>query len=381
MSLLLMSLLPGTLAVAAESLDLKQSERQRVLTAADKYMNEPPITLTAYKAPRSPGGPHDYFSEGDYWWPDPKNPHGPYIQRDGMSNPDNFNDHRLALIRMSIQVPALVAAYRITGDAKYARHAIDHLNAWFVDAATRMNPNLQYAQAIHGRYTGRSFGIIDTLHLVEVARAILVLRESKQLPADEDAKITHWFAEYLNWLTTSAFGHKEGTSGNNHETCYWLQVASFATVTGDDAKLQAARDRFKTKLLAQMNDEGGFPRELARTKPYSYSLFQLDQMATLCQVASTPSDNLWTYTDPAGHTMAKALAFMYPYVKDKSAWPHKPDVMFWEFWPVRSPAWLFGGLALKQDKYLDLWKTLDPNPTNPEVIRNLPVRQPVLWVE
>jgi hypothetical protein len=124
---------------------------------------------------------HDFFSEGDYWWPDPQNPDGPYIQRDGMTNPNNFVDHRKYLMRLSVQVPALVAAWKLTGDERYARHAVKHLRAWFIDEKTKMNPNLQYAQAIHGRFTGRGIGIIDTIHLVEVARAIEWLKDSRSL--------------------------------------------------------------------------------------------------------------------------------------------------------------------------------------------------------
>ena len=112
-------------------------------TSADK-----PVTVTAAHSPRSAGGLHDFFSEADYWWPDPKNPDGPYIQRDGMSNPDNFVEHRRAMVRLSLIVPALAAAYKLTRNRKYAGHAALHLRAWFVDDATRMNPNLQYAQAI-----------------------------------------------------------------------------------------------------------------------------------------------------------------------------------------------------------------------------------------
>jgi len=44
---------------------------------------------------------HDFYFEGDYWWPDPENPHGPYIQHNGMSNPGNFTEHRKAMIRLS----------------------------------------------------------------------------------------------------------------------------------------------------------------------------------------------------------------------------------------------------------------------------------------
>src|SRR6266550_148227 len=133
-------------------------DRARVLEASNQYLSEKPITITASHSPRSTGGLQDFFSEGDYWWPDPQNPDGPYIQRDGMTNPDNFVDHRRALMRLSVQVPALAAAWMITKDKRYATHAVRPLRAWFLDPSTCMNPNLQYAQAIHGRFTGRGIG-------------------------------------------------------------------------------------------------------------------------------------------------------------------------------------------------------------------------------
>src|SRR5674476_998534 len=146
---------------AAGQFDLAAIERTRVLKAANKYLGEAPVTVTAAGSPRSAGGTHDFFSEGDYWWPDPNNPEGPYIQRDGMTNPDNFVEHRRAMIRLSLIAPALAAAHKLTGKRAYAQHAARHLRAWFVDGATRMSANLQYAQAIKGRYTGRGTGIID----------------------------------------------------------------------------------------------------------------------------------------------------------------------------------------------------------------------------
>src|SRR5881227_3982706 len=182
--------------------DVADFDRARVLKAANQYLSEQPVTITASHSPRSAGGLHDFFSEGDYWWPDPKNPEGPYVQRDGESNPDNFVEHRRALMRLSVQVPALAAAWKLTGDARYARHAALHLRAWFLDERTRMNPSLQYAQAIHGRTTGRGTGIIDTIHLVEVARAVEVLEGSRALSRAELDGIKKWFADYLKWMTT-----------------------------------------------------------------------------------------------------------------------------------------------------------------------------------
>jgi hypothetical protein len=129
-----------------------------------------------------------------------------------------------------------------------------------------------------------------------------------------------------------------------------------------------------------MATDGSFPAELRRTKPYGYSLFNLDQMVALCQVLSTPDDNLWTFKLPAGQGIHDAGEFMYPFVQDKSKWPKKPDVMFWEFWPVRSMTWLFAGEAFNEPKYIELWKGLEANPTNAEVLRNVPLRQPLLWM-
>jgi len=111
---------------------------------AAAVLEHAPLTVTAATSPRSAGGPHDYFSEADYWWPDPADPSGPFIQRDGMSNPDNFDDHRQAMRRLSMDVPALVAAWKLTGEARYAEQAVRHLRAWFVDEATRMSPDLRY---------------------------------------------------------------------------------------------------------------------------------------------------------------------------------------------------------------------------------------------
>jgi hypothetical protein len=362
-------------------LDIASIERARVLRAAQHYLGEEPITVTAFSSPRSTGGRHDYFSEGDYWWPDPKNPEGPYIQHDGMSNPQNFNEHRKTLIRLSVQVPALAAAWQLTRDRRYARHAARHLRAWFVSDETRMSPNLQFAQAIHGRFTGRGTGIIDTIHLVEVVRAIDALADSRALSRSEHAQIKQWFAQYLRWMTTSKNGQDERDAKNNHTTCWVMQAAEFARFTGNTEVTAFCRERYKTVLLpTQFAADGSFPLELRRTKPYSYSLFNLDVMSTVCQILSTPQDNLWTYSLPDGRGMEKAVSYMYPYIRDKKSWPLSADVEHFEDFPNRQPSLLFAGLAYRNQDYITLWRHLNPDPTVDEVIRNFPIRQPLLWV-
>src|SRR5688572_5182864 len=342
---------------AQPSLDVVAIERSRVLRAADRYLSEPPRTITASSSPRSAGGRHDFFSEADYWWPDPSNPGGPYIQRDGMTNPDNFVEHRRAMVRLSLQVPALAAAWKLTRERGYADHAARHLRAWFVDASTRMNPHLLYSQAIHGRVTGRGIGIIDTVHLVEVARAISVMGDSGALSADDRSAVREWFSQYLTWMTTHQYGIDEREARNNHGTCWVMQVAEFARYAGRDDLTTYCRERYRTVLVPnQIAADGSFPEELRRTKPYGYSLFNLDAMAMVCEILSTPQDNLWTFTLPDGRGIRKVFEYMVPFIADKKKWPRKPDVMYFDEWPVRQPALLFGGLALKEPRYIEVWK-------------------------
>ena len=362
--------------------EVARLERHRVLNAADQYLKKQPKTITSVRASRSAGGLHDYFSEGDYWWPNPANPKGPYIRRDGESNPANFTAHRDLLIRLSIQMPALTAAWLLTRKREYADHAIAHLRAWFVTPDTRMNPNLEYAQAIHGISAGRSIGIIDTVHLVEVAQAALVLERAGVL-AGSDQKGTHaWFADYLHWLTTSAHGREERDAKNNHGSCWLLQAAGFATYTGVDAVRGYCRHRLKAVIFpGQIALNGSLPLELARTKPYSYSLFDLDILGMSARVLSTAGDDLWTYKLPDGRGLEACFRFMVPYIRDKKSWPYRQDVEYFDDLPVRQPSLLFAGLAYRKPGYLSLWERLDPDPTVPEIVRNHPIRQPILWMK
>ena len=370
--------LAGTLnGLAVEAaLDVAAFDRARVLRNAAKYLSGKPVTVTSATSKRSAGGLHDFFSEGDYWWPDPDNPDGPYVQRDGITDPDNFVEHRKALMRLSVQAPALTAAWKLTRQKRFADYAAAHIRAWFVDERTRMNPDLQYAQAIHGRTTGRGTGVIDTIHLVEVAKAIPMLAEAGSLtPRDFDAA-KKWFADYAAWMTTSKNGIEERDAKNNHGTCWLMQVAAFAQLTGNVALLADCANRYKTIIVpGQVAPDGSQPLETARTKPYGYCLFNLEAMATLCQITG-----LWNFATPDGRGFAKALEYMFPYIQDKKSWPKAADVMYFEYWPMRQEALLFGGLAFQRGEYLELWKKLPADSDVDEVIRNYFIRQPVLWV-
>lgn len=356
--------------------------RSGILVRADQALKQAPETITKFVCARSAGGPHDFYSEGDYWWPDPKNPEGPFIQRDGMTNPENFVAHRLAMIRLSQIVGTLASAYQITGDEKYVRSALAHLNAWFVSPETRMNPSLLYAQAIKGRFTGRGIGIIDGIQLMEVAQGIRVMQKAKCFNSKQLDSMKSWFAEFLHWLTTHPYGKDEMNARNNHGTCWAMQVASFSKLTNNNELLDFCRNRYKEVFLPmQMAENGSFPQELKRTKPYGYSLFNLDAMTMLCQILSDKEHDLWNFKTAEGRCIKTGIEYLFPFIADKNKWELPKDVMYWENWPVAQPALIFGAGAFKNNQWFSVWKSLEHFPEVEEVIRNLPVRNPIIWFE
>jgi hypothetical protein len=360
----------------------KTAERKRAVAGAIRWLDAKPETITSYPARRTPGDKYAYYSEGDYWWPDPVNPGGPYIRRDGLSNPDRSDDHRQALIRLSRIVPALVAGWIANGNRRFATATKAHLLAWFANPDTRMAPHLEHAQAIIGVNKGRGTGIIDTLHLTEVALAAQkLLAQNGLFTAQEERAVRGWFQDYSRWMTTSVNGLDEGDEVNNHGSCYVLQIAAFAGIAGTnpDKELAWCRMRFRQLIDVQIAADGKQPLELARTKPFGYCLFNLDVLSACAHLLSTATDDLWRYRNANGGSLKLALNYMAPFIADKSRWPHAKDVSYWGNWPVRHPALLFGGHALGQMENLVLWNRLNADPDIPEIIRNFPVRQPLLW--
>jgi len=366
---------------AIKSNEIKQFLQSEILLKAKSAMDEEPITITASHSERSAGGLHDFFSEGDYWWPNPVDPNGPYIQKDGLTNPGIFTAHRKAMIRFSQIVGTLTSAYIIEKDEKYVRHAMRHLRAWFIDTATLMNPSLLYAQAIKGKVSGRGVGIIDMIQMMEVAQSVYILQYAKGVHNGEIEKIKAWFDKYLDWVTTHPYGIEERDAKNNHATCWVMQVSVFARLVGNKPMLDSCKVRFRNSILPnQLDKNGSFPLELKRTKPYGYSLFNLDAMTTICHVLTDPKESLWDFKLEDGRTIKSAIDYMYPFVVDKNSWPYTPDVMYWNNWPVAQPFLFFGWIKYNNKEWFDTWKRLDHFPETEEVIRNLPIRNPLIWI-
>ncbi|MCI0522144.1 MAG: alginate lyase family protein [Bacteroidales bacterium] len=356
-------------------------ERERVITWADRMIKEKPVTITSFPAVRSAGGTNDFYSEGPYWWPDPENPDGPFIRKDGLRYPDMFKEHDNALSEFSWIVSILTSAYILTGEGKYAEAAVDHLKAWFIDPATMMNPSMTFSQAIKGICTGRGIGIIDAVPLIEVAQAVQYLGNSPFASDRDISQIKEWFASFLRWLTTHQYGIDEMNARNNHGSWWHAQAAAYAKLTGNSEVLQMCHNRlFEIIIPNQMAEDGSFPEELARTRPYGYSLFNMDALAVLAWILSDEAYDVWSKTLPDGRGITRGIGFIMPYVKDKSDWPYQRDITGWESQPERRTFILLASIAQQNEELFEVWKELTAKIDISVDTAAGSFRTPILWL-
>ncbi|MEL6924059.1 MAG: alginate lyase family protein, partial [Bacteroidota bacterium] len=228
------------------------------------------------------------------------------------------------------------------------------------------------------RVTGRGIGIIDTIHLIEVAKSVEKLAAAGYLSGATLQSLKDWFDAYATWLTTHEYGLKEKDHGNNHSTWYAAQLAAFAKLAERPELLELCRTQYKKLLTAQMDEQGGFPDELERTKPYNYSLFNLEGYAVMAEMASTKTDDLWQFRTPNG-TLQTAIDFMLPAIEDKSKWTYPKDIQHFDELPIQSATLLLAAAAYEAPRYLDIWRKLPAKRQSKEVDRNFPLRQLYLW--
>ncbi|OWP63686.1 hypothetical protein CDA63_07815 [Hymenobacter amundsenii] len=299
-----------------------------LLAEADQALTKAPDPITSKPQLPPSGDKHDYLSQAPYWWADPSKPDGkPYLRKDGLRNPESANMHDAARLGQVCQAARLLGlAYYFSGKEAYAAQAARLLRAFFLDPATRMNPNLNYGQGIPGTAPGRGFGIIETRHLTDIPDALALLHGSQAADDKLTEGLRGWFRQFTVWLTTSPIGLQERGSENNHGTFYDLQVVDFARFTGDEA---LARTTLQTQTLprigVQFAPDGAQPLELERTRPWNYTSMNLEGWVKLAILAQPLGLDLWHYRTPDGSGVGPAVAWFAPYLLGQRQ-PEKPDV-------------------------------------------------------
>jgi Alginate lyase len=322
----------------------------RLKRDADRALVAAPFSVTQKKLLPPSGNKRDYMSSAPYWWPNPNTPNGlPYVLRDGEVNPEReqFSD-RSRLENMMRTVKTLALAYFFTGREAYAERASRLLRTWFLDETTGMNPHLKYAQAVPGRSDGRGSGIIETHDLPELIDAVSLLNGSKSWTESDRKQLQKWFDAYLTWLMGSPEGNAEAKAQNNHGTWYDVQIAAFAIFTGRDGLAKKVLGEFSAKRIAvQIERDGRQPRELQRTRAWSYSLFNLEALFNAASIADKLGIDLWNYHTTDGRSIRRALDWLVPFASGEKKWSYKQISAF-------EPTQLTPLLRRAENQYRDL---------------------------
>ncbi len=305
-----------------------------LLREADKVLTQAPLSVMMKTKTPASGDKHDYMSQARYYWPDPQMPDGlPYLQRDGWSNPELEQLDRVRLGAFADRVTTLSLAWYFSGDEKYARKATELIRVWFFDKATRMNPNLNYAQVIPGRFNnqGRCYGVIDTYSFVEMLDGVQLLEQSKAFTAKDSKSLKAWFAKLLNWILTSEQGQEESSQKNNHAVAHDAQVIAFALYAGKREIAERVINAFPEKrIYTQIEPDGRQPQELKRTLAFGYSQFNLQHFTDIFLMGQKIGLSIDNSTSPDGRNFYKAVDYITPYLgKCISAWPYQ-QISDWE---------------------------------------------------
>lgn len=295
---------------------------KKLLKDADKALLEVPFSVMEKKNNPPSGDKHDYMSLAPYFWPDPTKKDGlPYVRKDGQTNPEvkDYKDKEY-LPKLSEIVQTLSLAYYFSGDEKYAAHAAKLLEVWFLNADTKMNPNMNFSQAIKGVNNGRGAGLIDARNFLRIIDGIGLLQGSKAWTAADQKGTQQWFADFLNWMQTSPIGKDELDAPNNHGAYYDVLRLAIASFTNNKPAAKEIIDNAKKRLDSQMDAEGKFPKEMERTIALHYNIFCLHAFYMIASMAEKQGVDFWHYTSPSGASLKKGFDYFHPYLTKEKEW-------------------------------------------------------------
>ena len=252
--------------------------------------------------------------------------------KDGIVNPERNDTTRYDARRIDILVyyiNTLAMAYHLTGEESFAIKGVDVLYSWFIDSATKMNPNLNFSHMVPGKNQGTYSGIIETVAFIGVTDSIRMLEPSPHYSKVQQTSVKDWFREYLYWLQISQFGIKEGLTKNNHAVWYDAQVAVYAHfIDRDDIAKSLLAEVPQKRIAVQIEADGKMPRELTRTKARHYTAYTLQAFITLARVGNELGINLYDYGTADGRSIRKAIDWFLPYALTEQAMPYQEITAF-----------------------------------------------------
>ncbi len=290
------------------------------------------LAVDKFKIPPS-GDVHDYYSQGAFWFPDESKPDGlPYINKDGLINPDADDPQcdRNRRKRMFTNIYSLAVIYFFTGNESFADKAIELLRRWFLLPETKMNPNVNFGQAIPGIRDGRGAGIIEFHFLIQVVDAILMISSSKHWDEADEKGIKQWMADFLEWLRTSEIGIEESQAPSNHGTWYTAMSMKLASYCGFEELIHEYSGKIRERVKKQIMPDGSQPVELKRTQPWHYSIFGINGFLAAATIALEHNEDLFNYQTESGAGIKKAVDFLAAYASGEKVWSY-PELYAGEY--------------------------------------------------
>jgi len=221
-------------------------------------------------------------------------------------------------------VQNLTLAWYFSGEQKYADKAASLLRTWFINPETRMNPNLNYAQGVPGISPGRNAGVLDGRYFsTRIVDSLVLLRGNPAWTDNDEQQMRAWMQDYLQWLQGSKIAKKEGRTENNHGNWYVTQVSGIAWYLGDKALTGDMAKLMKSKLDVQLKPDGTQPAELARTRSFHYSYFNLQAISMMAVLAQKNGIDLWHYKTSQGGSVLTSLDFMARFTDPSVPWSYK----------------------------------------------------------
>ena len=338
-----LSLLLGALSLRAEGPLLWNMERLYTVKTDETYariksgyewqakgfLDSPDVVLTD-KPLKFVSNARYYVSMGTYWWPDPQNPDGPYIRKDGKVNPETKDYDAPKLALMMRRVKAFAVAFYLTGNLTYKDAMISQLHAWFLDPVTSMLPNFQYGQIHPGSNgnIGNAAGLIDAYAFNDVLDAIRLVNSESAIDRKTMNGLKQWFGAFADWMVNSYIGRAEYFATNNHGIAYDVILANIAVFTGKKDILARLTEDFRwMRLESQIMPDGSQPLELSRTRSYHYVLYNLIHIVDWCLLQEKLGN---TYYQDNKDIIDSAFLWVLPYVDHPEAWKWEENLSQWD---------------------------------------------------
>nr|WP_299173663.1 alginate lyase family protein [uncultured Allomuricauda sp.] len=294
---------------------------KEIVKNADFELEQPVANVVDEGALPPSGDPHDYYSYSPYWWPNPEDPNGPYIWRDGEINPDRNTSDISRIEAMVNRVTSLVPAWYFTGDERYAESAVEQLRAWFLNPATKMNPNVKFGQKRRGHNYNSPSGVLEAWRMRWVIDCAILLESFPGWTEENARALRNWFSQFATWMVESPTGIEESMQPNNHGSWYNAQLILYALYGKNFDLAHKQLDDMPARIFSQVFIDGRQPQELIRTRSLDYSMYNARALITVARLGRHLDYDLFAYRSLEGRSIKLAVDYMTPFIFGEKEWP------------------------------------------------------------